>query len=131
MRPRSLGRRLAFQYLFMCDLNRNDCEPVQGFAEKHSDIEAARAFACSLVAQYERLVERVDELLQQNSSNYDVARIAAAERSVLRLAITELVIEETPYRVVIDEAINLARKFGSKDSPRFVNGILDAVVKAL
>ncbi|MGY8737116.1 MAG: transcription antitermination factor NusB, partial [bacterium] len=71
----------------------------------------------------------LDELVGQHSRNWRVSRMAAVDRNVLRLGAFELRDTETPVAIVIDEAVDLARRFGSDTSPAFVNGILDAVAK--
>ena len=129
MRPRPLARRLAMQYLFAHDLTGGDCEPPEAFLREHADRDEGVAFGAELVDAVLRQRDAVDEILRANAANFALERMAAVDRNVLRLAVAELLRGETPFRVVIDEAVELAKKFGGADSPRFVNGILDAVAR--
>ncbi len=97
--------------------------------ENFSVPHGARAFARQLVAAVTRHAEELDELLGAHARNWRVSRMAAVDRNVLRMAIYELRDTETPVAVVIDEAVDLARRFGSDASPAFVNGVLDAVAR--
>jgi N utilization substance protein B len=90
---------------------------------------AAIAFARQLVAGVVGRSAALDELVGQHARNWRVSRMAAVDRNVLRLAVYELMDTETPVAVVIDEAVDLARRFGSDTSPSFVNGVLDAVAR--
>ena len=74
----------------------------------------------------------VDELLQSAARNWELDRLAATDRSVLRIATAELIGRPgTPARVILDEAIEIARRFGTEESARFVNGVLDHVARRL
>ena len=74
-------------------------------------------------------VEELDEILGAHARNWRVSRMTAVDRNVLRLAVYELRDSEIPVAVVIDEAVELARRFGADSSPAFVNGVLDAVAR--
>ncbi len=71
---------------------------------------------------------RLDARISEAAENWTLGRMAPTDRNVLRLGVYELLLTDTPLRVVIDEAIELARKFGAEQSPQFVNGILDRLV---
>ena len=73
----------------------------------------------------------LDEILAAHTKNWRLARMATVDRNVLRLAVFELLYTTIPAPVVIDEAVELARRFGGEKSPAFVNGILDAVAHAV
>ena len=90
---------------------------------------SAIAFARELVAGVAARATELDELVGKHARNWRVSRMAAVDRNVLRLAVYELRDTQTPVAVVIDEAVDLARRFGSDTSPSFVNGILDAVAR--
>jgi N utilization substance protein B len=97
---------------------------------KHFDVPAsasdfARELATAVVARR----EEIDALIGLHARNWRVSRMAAVDRNVLRLAVHELQRTPTPVAVVIDEAVDLARRFGSDSSPSFVNGVLDAVAR--
>ena len=90
---------------------------------------SAIAFARELVAGVAARSAELDLLVGAHARNWRVSRMAAVDRNVLRLAVYELRDTDTPVAVVIDEAVDLARRFGSDTSPSFVNGILDAVAR--
>lgn len=91
----------------------------------------AMDFARGLVAGVAGRVADLDELVGQHARNWRVSRMAAVDRNVLRLAAYELRETDTPVAVVIDEAVDLARRFGSDTSPAFVNGVLDAIAREI
>ena len=93
--------------------------------------EGSRAFAKELVVSVSQNQTSLDELIAGHARNWRVSRMAAVDRNVLRLAAFELVHTETPIGVVLDEAVELARRFGSEKSPAFVNGILNALAHAV
>jgi N utilization substance protein B len=83
------------------------------------------AFARSLVSGVRRNREELDALLSRTADNWSVERMAATDRNVLRLGAYEILYAETPDPVAINEAVELAKRFGSAQSAQFVNGILD------
>jgi N utilization substance protein B len=92
--------------------------------------DAGRAFAEHLVQGVVSSVADLDVAIERHAQNWRLARMAVVDRLILRLATYELLHEpETPARVVIDEALELARTFSEEDAVRFVNGILDAIHK--
>ncbi|HEX7121331.1 MAG TPA: transcription antitermination factor NusB [Gemmatimonadaceae bacterium] len=93
--------------------------------------EAERALAAPIVHEVATRREEIDAVLASVTTNWRLDRLGAIERSVLRLAVAELLLGQTPPRVVIQEAVRLAERFGSAESARFVNGVLDAVARRL
>ncbi len=94
--------------------------------------DALRAFANDLVRETLARVEAIDQLLVAHAHNWRLERMAVIDRLVLRLAVCELLTHpETPPKVVINEALELARTFSGDEAVAFVNGVLDAVRKAL
>jgi len=92
--------------------------------------EDAFVYAQGLVRGVMENVERVDEMIRGQADHWRLERMPAVDRNVLRLAVYEMLYEkETPKLVVLDEAIELAKKFGSEQSGRFVNGLLDGLLK--
>ncbi|HEY2737461.1 MAG TPA: transcription antitermination factor NusB [Thermoanaerobaculia bacterium] len=92
--------------------------------------EDAFVYAQGLVRGVVENVERVDEMIRSQADHWRLERMPAVDRNVLRLAVYEMLYEtETPKLVVLDEAIELAKKFGSEQSGRFVNGLLDGLLK--
>ena len=128
MRPRSQARRLALQYLYMVDVGgREHAEPPAAFLQVHADRDEVRAFAAALVAAVLDDQARLDAAITQALEHWDLQRVAPVERNILRLGCAELVAREVPTGVALDEAVELAKCFGSKDSGGFVNGVLDRI----
>lgn len=98
-------------------------------AENFSVPKGALEFARELVTGVVGRLSELDELVSLHARNWRVSRMAVVDRNVLRLGAHELRDTETPVAVVIDEAVDLARRFGSDRSPSFVNGVLDAIAK--
>jgi N utilization substance protein B len=92
---------------------------------------AAEAFARELVAQVREHVEALDETIGAHARNWRISRMAAVDRNILRLGTWELRYTDTPAPVVLNEAVDLARRFSNDPSPAFVNGILDAVARGV
>jgi transcription antitermination factor NusB len=93
-------------------------------------VEEAFLYAQELVRGAVEHQEKVDDLIRSQADNWRLERMPAVDRNILRLAIYEMLFErETPKLVVLDEAIELAKKFGSEQSGRFVNGLLDGLLK--
>jgi N utilization substance protein B len=131
MGTRRRARELALQLLYQFELTEASPEEMQsGFDEWRNASDNVREFADNLLrGTLDRLAE-IDEELGNQTTHWRLERLAAVDRNILRLAIFELIFEtDTPHAVVIDEAIEIAKKFGSKDSGRFVNGVLDGFVK--
>lgn len=106
-------------------------EVFDGVAEHFEMPHAAHAFARDLVIQVIALRPDLDAIVSSHAKNWRVSRMAVVDRNILRLATFELAHTETPAPVVLNEAVELARRFGSDESPPFVNGVLDAVAKQL
>lgn len=98
-------------------------------AEHFSAPKGALEFARELVRGVVARLPEIDALVSLHARNWRVSRMAVVDRNVLRLGAHELRDTDTPVAVVIDEAVDLARRFGSDRSPSFVNGVLDAIAK--
>ncbi len=132
MRPRSLGRRLALQYLYMNDLlGYRDAQNPEEFLREHCDQPEAGEFARRLIDATIPCRPAIDRAIEDVADHWDLDRIAPVERNVLRLGYAELLEETAPPGVIIDEAVELAKNFGSRDSGKFVNGILDRLRREL
>lgn len=107
-------------------------EPEVSFdrvAENFEVPRAAREFARGLVSEVRGHAAEVDEMIDSHARNWRLSRMAAVDLNILRLGSYELLFTDTPVAVIVDEAVDLARRFGSDPSPAFVNGILDAVAR--
>jgi N utilization substance protein B len=131
MGTRRHARELALQLLYQFELTDASPEDMQaGFDEWRNAGESAREFADNLLRGTLARLDEIDEELGHQTTHWRLERLAAVDRNILRLAMYELIFEtDTPHAVVIDEAIEIAKKYGTKDSGRFVNGVLDGFVK--
>jgi transcription antitermination factor NusB len=93
--------------------------------------EGSRTFARELVSEVCHRRPELDRSISASSSNWRVDRMAAVDRNILRLGTYELAHTETPAPVILNEAVDLARRFSNDPSPAFVNGILDAVARVV
>jgi N utilization substance protein B len=129
MARRSRAREVAFQVLYQDDLNpRNNPAVGDQLIVRRLRADDLVDFARGLVAGVRQHREEIDGVLEQIAANWSLKRMAATDRSVLRMAAYEILHSDTPGRVAIDEAVELAKRFGSAQSAQFVNGILDKVM---
>ena len=131
MGARREGREAAVQFLYQRDLNAGaDAETVEQFWELRPAAKKVRDFGMALAEGVLARQAEIDERIRLTSSNYDLHRIAAVDRNILRIAVYEMLFcPDVPPVVSINEAIEIAKRFGSEDSGRFVNGILDRIRK--
>jgi len=128
MSSRRKARELALQMLFQQDLNEVAAEEVvELFWQVHPADPENREFAELLFEVTLKNRSHIDELIRRHAQHWSLERMAAVDRSLLRLAVSEFLYTETPQVVVIDEAIEIARRFSTAESSQFVNGILDAI----
>ena len=130
MSRRSRAREVALQVLYQDDLNpdpdlRQSDEFVRGRLRQD---EGLVEFALGLLAGTRRNRRELDRLLAAQADNWSLERMAVTDRNILRLASYEILHTETPDRVVINEAVELAKRYGSRQSAQFVNGILDGLL---
>ena len=129
MERRSRAREVALQALFQEDLNpRESVDLLAPFVHARLKDESLRTFAIGLVQGVKRNLAELDSLLEEKADNWSLSRMAATDRNVLRLGAFEIRYSDTPDRVAIDEAVELAKRFGSANSSQFVNGILDKLL---
>lgn len=130
MARRSKSRQVAVQMLYQVDLNSDtESKAIREMISERIQDEQLADFAWSLFSGVMEHRAAIDSTLQRVAQNWSLSRMAATDRAVLRLGGFELLFTKTPHGVVIDEAIELAKKFGDAQSPPFVNGILDRVAK--
>ena len=128
MGGRHRARELALQMLYRHELSGGDPRAMaDDFDELRKAPEATRRFAVELANGVLENLEALDGELSIQTANWRLERLAAVDRNILRLAAFELLNMDTPPAVVIDEAIELAKRFGSGESARFVNGVLDGL----
>jgi len=127
------GRELALQILYALDLNPlNTQEALQLFRENSRSAAQVRIFAEELVVGVTVNCGEIDKLIAGTSKNWTISRMAKVDLNILRLAVFELIFRiDIPRNVTINEAIEVAKKFGTEDSPAFINGILDEIAASL
>jgi transcription antitermination protein NusB len=148
---RRTAREMAIQMLYQSDLGgsplphifstfdlseylaaekKKTADERDDYVKRRQRVQEAFEYAKNLVSGTLENRERIDELIRSQADNWRLERMPAVDRNILRLAIFEMLHEQdTPKLVVLDEAIELAKKFGSEQSGRFVNGLLDGLLK--
>jgi N utilization substance protein B len=126
MSRRSRAREVALQILFEDDVNpRASLDETKKFLAARLSAPDLEEFCLSLIQGVLRNQGELDVLLSQTADNWSIDRMAATDRNVLRLGAYEILYTDTPGRAAINEAVELAKRFGSANSAPFVNGILD------
>jgi N utilization substance protein B len=129
MARRSQAREVAFQILYQDDLNPPGNPGVRDqLLRSRLGSEDLVGFAGGLVAGVNRHREQLDALIERTAEHWSLRRMAATDRNVLRLGAYELLHTDTPDRVAVNEAVELAKRFGTAQSAQFVNGILDRLM---
>jgi N utilization substance protein B len=130
---RRRARELAFRIAYQADLTGDPYREVWSALREDETLSDDQAeLVGDVVGVLEARASEVDAALQQAAEHWPIVRLAATDRSVLRSAIAELMVRGgTPARVVLDEAIEIAKRYGSEESGRFVNGVLDRVARQL
>lgn len=137
MPSRQKSRQRALQLLFLWDMRRQPVsEIVHSYydslaSEESEPIEERDTFAEDLVRGAVSKVDEIDALISEHSEHWRLERMAAVDRNILRVAIYEMMAMPTPSAVVIDQALELARRFSTDESIPFLNGVLDAVNQKL
>jgi len=131
MSRRSRAREVALQVLYEDDMNPgHSVIESDHFVRRRLKGDASLVeFARSLVAGVRKNRQHLDEVLIQSVENWSLKRMPVTDRNVLRLGVFEILFTDTPDRVAINEAVELARRFGTQHSAHFVNGVLDRVLK--
>ena len=137
MPARHRSRHRAIQLLYQCDVRglgadeaiRNYYDGL--YTEENDERPAADAFMEDLVRGTLDRRESLDKQIEESSANWRLERMSAVDRNILRLAVHELVEKKNPPAVIIDEALELARRFSGDESVKFINGVLDAVRRNL
>ena len=134
MGTRRKSRELALQMLFQADMGKQSPDAVRKtfWSERANVEDEARGFAEDLFRVACDRSGEIDNLIEQHAQHWRMDRMAAVDRNILRAAVAELLgFPATPRAVVINEAIEIARKFSSPDSVQFINGVLDSVGKEI
>jgi len=130
MSVRRKAREYALQILFQTEVGGLTPARFEAFWTQWDAPPDARRFAEDVVRGVERHADEINEVLQRHAQHWSLERMATVDRNVLRVAVYELLHrEDVPPRVVLNEAIDIAKKYGSGESGRFVNGVLDDILK--
>lgn len=133
--PRRDGREAAVQFLFGTDLQGElggSPEAFETFWELRQARSFAKDFATEIVRGVLEHLPEIDKLIRDRLENFAFHRLTLVDRNILRVGTYEIVFnKEIPSPVALNEAIEIAKRFGTDDSPRFVNGILDKVLKGV
>ena len=129
-RNRTLAREISLQALFQQDLTDSKKEDLDDLLSEAAEEE--RGYARSLVIGVLENKQELDSRISEVTANWKLERIAAVDRAVLRLGLYELLeMAEVPPKVVINESVELAKKFSTEKSGAFVNGVLDRIYQAM
>ncbi len=131
MGTRRKARECALQMLFAADVAKTPGGVLTKnfWAELGEDSfdEATREFSNQIVIGTLREIEKIDETIRTRAEHWRIERMAIVDRNVLRFAVYEFIFTDTPHTVVINEALEIARRFSTFEATQFINGILDAV----
>jgi len=131
---RRKSRELALQMLFQLDMAKQTTDEVRKtFWSERKDLdEKVRGFADDLFRVASEREAEIDQLIEKNADNWRMERMAGVDRNVLRAGIAEFLgFPDTPRPVVINEALEIARRFSTPESVQFINGVLDSVAREL
>jgi len=130
MGKRTTARRLAMQALYQLDMGQDTAEiALEAVFSNEEFIDETKVFAEQLVSDIMENRDKIDDIISKRSIGWSIERISAIDRNILRIALYELLFTQTPKSVVINEAVNIAKKFGADESSRFINGILGKFIE--
>ncbi len=132
MKSRTQARGLALQVLYEVDLSHHS--PAEAFQHRLEETPlppSLAEFARQIVFGVYPIAKDLDRVLAHFAPEWPMEEIAAIDRNILRIACWELTMADTPIKVAINEAVELAKFYGSENSPRFINGVLGSVVDRL
>lgn len=134
MGTRRKSRELALQMLFQADLGQQPSDEVRKtfWSGRGEVADEVQGFSNDIFRVAQDRAEEINQLIQSHAENWRVDRMAAVDRNLLRAAVAEMLgFPGTPRAVVINEAIEIARKFSSPESVQFINGVLDSIGKEI
>ena len=134
MGTRRKSRELAMQMCFQQDLGKQNPEQVEKlFWDAREDVDGeTRGFAEDLYRVVHTRLAEVDQVIQQHTQNWKIERMAVVDRNLLRVAVGEMLsYPKTPGPIIINESLEIARRYGAPESVNFLNGVLDAISRDL
>jgi transcription antitermination protein NusB len=131
MGARRKARELALQMLFQHDMSGNEPDMIiQTFEELQKSKPNTREFATRIFRGTVDNLGKIDEMITAQADNWRLSRMAVVDRNIIRMCVYEFLHEnDTPKLVIIDEGIEIAKKYGTQKSSQFINGILDGILK--
>jgi len=129
MKPRTRARSLALQALYEIDLTEHPMESVLELRLQERELDASLAeFACRIVRGVQPLRKPLDAYIAEHAPEWPIEQVSVIDRNLIRMAVWEFAVNgETPVKVAINEAVELAKRYGSDSSSRFVNGVLGSL----
>lgn len=129
MRKRTRAREFALKALYQTEMTKENCkDSLNIFWTDHKAEEDVKEFATQLVSGTIENLKKIDETIARHTDNWEISRIARVDRNILRLATYELMFrDDIPPKVSINEAVDIAKKYGDVESGNFVNGVLDSI----
>ena len=133
MGNRRFSRELVVQFLYLTEMNEGEISSqLESFWENNSCEKDVQSFTEDILNDIFDHKKEIDARLEKYSDNWTLSRMTVIDRNLLRMAASELMYSKTvPPKVAIDEAVEIAKKYGAEDSPNFINGILDRILKEL
>lgn len=132
MSSRSKGRKRALDLLYESDIKA--VNPLWLIQERITDVGEISTFAREIIEGFGQQAKTIDELVSRHAKDWDLDRLASVDRNILRIATFEILNEASrgiPVAVAIDEALELARELSTDESPKYIHGILSAIVKEI
>jgi N utilization substance protein B len=131
MGARRKARELSLQMLFQHDMSGNEPDMIIAtFEDLQKSKPNTREFAVKIFRGTVDHLSEIDDMIQAQAENWRLSRMAVVDRNIIRMSVYEFLHEtDTPKLVIIDEAIEIAKKFGTQKSSQFINGILDGILK--
>lgn len=133
MTKRRRARELALRILYQWEIQKGDIEPqIEVFWKQNPTHPDVQSFATRIAMGACRHIEEIDSIIERFSENWTMDRISIVDKNIMRSSIYEMLYErEIPSKVSINEAIEIAKRYGTEDSSQFVNGILDRVKREM
>ena len=132
--PRRKARELAMQMLFQADIGKQSADQVRATFWKGGDEEidpSVRGFAEDIFRVAVEQQEKIDALLVEHSQHWRLERMPAVDRNLLRMAVAEMLgFKGTPFPIVINEALEIGRRYSAPESINFLNGVLDSIARS-
>lgn len=131
MRLRTKSREIALLLLYQTEISKEDYQSAfKKYIEQDSQKQEVIDFSLYLIEGVSKNTGGLDTIIKKYVQNWEISRMAVIDRNILRIGCFELLFSDgVPPKVAINEAIELAKRFGDVDSPRFINGILDKIYK--